>query len=137
MLRYVRAWYASVLALAVAAAAACSASQAPSTTTPAPSQEGTGAVTVQEAAPLLTGVEAVKAAGLGKMWTFDNPPLDYLEGRYGISPTPEWLEHVRLSSLRSGGCSASFVSPDGLVMTNLHCVHRGVAQGLRRRRVGR
>jgi hypothetical protein len=121
MLRYSRAWFASVLALAVAAAAACSAYQAPSTTSPAYGQEGTGAVAAEQAAPLLTGVEAVDAAGLGKMWTFDNPPLDYLQERYGFRPTQEWMDHLRLSALRSGGCSASFVSPDGLVMTNHHC----------------
>ncbi|NIR42814.1 MAG: S46 family peptidase [Gemmatimonadetes bacterium] len=69
----------------------------------------------------LSGVEIVQEAGLGKMWTFDRLPLDYLEERYDFRPDPEWFDHVRLASLRTGGCSASFVSPSGLVMTNHHC----------------
>ena len=111
MLSSARGWLRLWLVLSLAAVAGCAA-RTSSTAIQAPQVA---------AAPLLTGVEAVEAAGLGKMWTFDNPPLDYLEERYDFRPTPDWLEHVRLSALRSGGCSASFVSPDGLVMTNHHC----------------
>jgi hypothetical protein len=55
------------------------------------------------------------------MWTFDNPPIKQLKERYGFEPTRDWLDHVRLSSVRfNDGGSGSFVSPRGLVLTNHH-----------------
>ncbi len=63
------------------------------------------------------------------MWTFDKFPSKTLNAKYGFMPSQAWLDHVRLSSLRiAGGCSASFVSPQGLVMTNHHCVLECVQQ---------
>ena len=57
------------------------------------------------------------------MWTFDNFPAKAVATKYGFTPSPAWLDHVRASSLRiAGGCSASLISPQGLVMTNHHCV---------------
>jgi cytochrome c556 len=59
---------------------------------------------------------------VGKMWTFEHAPVDYFEKTYGFKATAEWLEDVKLSAIRFGnGCSASFISEDGLVMTNHHC----------------
>ena len=57
----------------------------------------------------------------GKMWLFEDPPTDYLEETYGFRPDEAWYEHAKLASLRMPGCSASFVSPNGLVATNHHC----------------
>src|SRR5436190_3492763 len=55
------------------------------------------------------------------MWTFDNPPLAQLKDRYGFTPTQQWLDHVRNSSIRfNDGGSGSFVSPNGLAITNHH-----------------
>jgi hypothetical protein len=57
------------------------------------------------------------------MWTFDNFPSKTVAAKYGFTPSQSWLDHVRAASLRiAGGCSASFISPQGLVMTNHHCV---------------
>src|SRR5579859_2960019 len=55
------------------------------------------------------------------MWTFDNPPIKQLGEKYHFTPTREWLDHVRLSSVRlNDGGSGSFVSPHGLLLTNHH-----------------
>ena len=56
------------------------------------------------------------------MWTYNNFPAAKVKAKYGFEPTKDWLDHLRLSSVRiAGGCSASVVSPTGLVMTNHHC----------------
>jgi hypothetical protein len=61
------------------------------------------------------------AAGEEGMWTFDNPPARQLKEKYGFAATREWLDHVRLSSVRfNDGGSGSFISPAGLVLTNHH-----------------
>jgi hypothetical protein len=62
------------------------------------------------------------------MWTFDQLPQDLLRQRYGFMASQAWIDHLRLSSVRfNNGGSGSFVSPDGLVMTNHHvgseCIH--------------
>lgn len=57
----------------------------------------------------------------GRMWTFDAPPLDDFERRYGFRPSSDWLERARLGTVRIPGCTGSFVSPHGLLMTNHHC----------------
>jgi hypothetical protein len=72
-------------------------------------------------------LRAQEHAELGRMWTFENAPLDWFERAYGFRPTKAWLDHLRLASLRFGdGCSASFVSPRGLIITNNHCAQEHV-----------
>ena len=62
------------------------------------------------------------------MWTPDNFPAAMVRERLGVDITPEWLRHVRLATVRLSGCTASFVSPDGLMLTNHHCVASCLAQ---------
>jgi hypothetical protein len=55
------------------------------------------------------------------MWTFDNPPVKQLQEKFNFTPTQQWLDHLRLSSVRlNDGGSGSFVSPHGLLLTNHH-----------------
>lgn len=56
------------------------------------------------------------------MWTFDHFPAEAVSKSYGVDITPAWLDHVRLSTVRLTNCTASFVSPDGLMITNHHCL---------------
>ncbi|MDY6922941.1 MAG: S46 family peptidase [Pseudomonadota bacterium] len=63
------------------------------------------------------------------MWTFDNFPIQTVNQKYGTRIDQAWLDRVRNASVRIQGCSASFVSPEGLILTNWHCVV-GCAQEL-------
>ena len=62
------------------------------------------------------------------MWTFEAPPVGYLARRYGVRPDSAWLARARLAALRLPGCSASFVSPRGLVLTSHHCARPYLTQ---------
>jgi len=77
---------------------------------------------------LLAACAGIARADEG-MWTFDNFPSGKVKQKYGFGPDSEWLDHVRLSSVRLGsGCSGSIVSDGGLVMTNHHCARSCIGQ---------
>ncbi len=61
------------------------------------------------------------------MWTFDNLPVKQMQARYGFKPDQAWLDHLRLAVVRFPGATGSFISRDGLVITNHH-VGRGWTQ---------
>lgn len=75
----------------------------------------------------LFGIDAdtVKAQkfDMGKMWTFENFPFDFIENEYNFSPSDLWIEKMQKAALKfGGGCTASFISEDGLIITNHHCI---------------
>lgn len=76
---------------------------------------------VMAVSPMIA-VPGVAVAREEGMWTFDNFPLATVNQKYGLSLDQAWLDRVRLASVRIQGCSASFVSPEGLILTNHHCV---------------
>jgi hypothetical protein len=73
-------------------------------------------------------VASVVAQAEEGMWTHDNFPAAAVKERLGVDITPEWLERVRRSTVRIAGCTASFISPDGLLLTNHHCASSCLAQ---------
>ena len=79
--------------------------------------------------PFLAGVAlaAIAAADEG-MWTFDNFPSALVKERYDVEIDEAWLDRTRRGIVRLAGCTASFVSPDGLMLTNHHCVASCLAQ---------
>ena len=63
------------------------------------------------------------------MWLLDSLPVQQLQARYGFTPSKDWIERVQDASVRlARGCSGSFVSPNGLVMTNHHCASECLSQ---------
>ena len=74
-------------------------------------------------------VPAVSAHADEGMWTLDNFPSETVQAKYGVEIDDEWLRRVQVSTTRlEGGCSGSFVSPNGLVLTNHHCARSCVAE---------
>jgi Peptidase S46 len=80
----------------------------------------------------LSAVLAITAAAPSQadegMWTYDNFPAATVKQRYGADIDAAWLDRVRLATVRLSNCSASFVSGDGLVLTNHHCVESCLAE---------
>jgi hypothetical protein len=82
---------------------------------------------IRNAASLFTAVSlaalATPASADEGMWTFDNFPTNQVREKYGWAPDQTWLNKVQAAAVRlTGGCSASFVSPQGLILTNQHCI---------------
>src|SRR3981081_4876612 len=77
---------------------------------------------------VLACVAALPALADEGMWTFDNFPSNTVKQHYGADITPAWLDHVRLSTIRLTNCTASFVSPEGLILTHHPCVESCLAE---------
>ncbi|MEO0997851.1 MAG: S46 family peptidase, partial [Pseudomonadota bacterium] len=59
------------------------------------------------------------------MWTLDNFPAARIADRYGTQVDEAFLQRLQLATTRiEGGCTGSFASPDGLILTNHHCIQR-------------
>lgn len=80
-------------------------------------------------ASVLLALAAAPGFAAEGMWTLDNLPRKQLRERYGFEPDDAWVKRLMHASVRlASGCSGSFVSADGLVLTNAHCVLRCVGE---------
>ncbi|MFN4287832.1 MAG: S46 family peptidase [Brevundimonas sp.] len=79
-------------------------------------------IAITAAALALSSLSAFSARADEGMWTFDNFPLQQANAALGTRLDQAWLDRVRMGSVRISGCSASFVSPEGLILTNQHCI---------------
>jgi len=77
---------------------------------------------------LLAGLLLSPARADEGMWTYDNFPAATVKQKLGVEVTPAWLDRVRMATIRLSNCTASFVSPDGLILTNHHCAAACLAQ---------
>jgi hypothetical protein len=86
-------------------------------------------------APLLAAIALNPGAARADegMWPLQLLPTAAVQQQYGVDLTPEWLARVREASVRLANCSASFVSADGLLLTNQHCVRNCLAERSSRR----
>jgi hypothetical protein len=99
----------------------------------APADTATAVAATDTAAavvPIPSGFDTVEVGRFdrGKLWPFDQLPTEYLRSTYGVDVDEAWRTKARRAALRFGeGCSASFVSSRGLVMTNHHCARDAIS----------
>jgi hypothetical protein len=86
-----------------------------------------GAALAAAALMLLTAIVAMPTQADEGMWTYHAFPAATVREKYGATLDQKWLDRVRLSTVRLSGCTASFVSADGLILTNHHCIESCLA----------
>jgi imidazolonepropionase-like amidohydrolase len=84
-----------------------------------------GDALAQAQMPRVSDTITVGRYDLGRMWTFENPPIREF-AQHGFAPDSAWFRHLHMAALRVPGCSASFVSADGLIVTNHHCARGSI-----------
>ncbi|MFB6247243.1 MAG: S46 family peptidase [Salinibacter sp.] len=86
--------------------------------------------TTASVVPIPSGYDTVEVGRFdrGKLWPFTQLPTEYFRSTYGVDADEAWRTKARRAALRFGeGCSASFVSSRGLVMTNHHCARDAIS----------